>query len=367
MSNTPNYPLKFTPALKEKVWGGHSLEKLVGAPETSRVIGEAWLIHESLPIANGALKGQILADVVKAHPKDMLGARGAGFVVDGVPRFPLLAKFLDANDWLSIQLHPNDEQARAREGSPYGKCEFWYVLDAAPDAKIIHGLSETCSPEELIDGAKNGTIKDKFDYVTVGAGDVVINTHGMIHALGPGIRIYELQQSSDITYRLYDWDRPASAGRELHLDQSADVADYAPVLQHMISPLEYQASNGTEHRVLCACQYFAATHKRIVDIETSNTHGSTPHLITVLSGKGTVQNDDHIVDIAPGESVLIPATVGEYRLIAEGELRVIVGYIPNLRHDIVEPMHAIGYSGEQIAQLGGDLSRSDLKRVIDGH
>ncbi len=362
--STPNYPLKFTPALKEKVWGGHSLEALVGAPRTRRLIGEAWLIHESLPIANGPLKGQTLAEVVKTFPADVLGSRGGGFVVDGVPRFPLLAKFLDANDWLSIQLHPNDEQARAREGSPYGKCEFWYVLDAAPDAKIIHGLSASSTPEALIEDAKSGAIKDKFDYVSVGAGDVVINTHGMIHALGPGIRIYELQQSSDITYRLYDWDRPASAGRELHLEQSAAVADYAPVLQHMITPLEYQTSNGTEHRVLCACQYFAATHKRIVDIETSNTHGATPHLITVLSGSGTARTEAHIADVAAGESVLIPATVGEYRLMAEGELRVIVGYIPNLRRDIVEPMRAIGYSNDQIAQLGGDLSRSDLKRVM---
>jgi mannose-6-phosphate isomerase len=355
------YPLKFTPALKEKVWGGHSLESLVGAPQSDRVIGEAWLIHESLPVDNGPFKGRTLADIVAVHPEEMLGSRGAGFVVNGVPRFPLLAKFLDANDWLSIQLHPNDEQARAREGSPYGKCEFWYVLDAAADAKIIHGLTTPCEPHELIAAAQNGTIKDMFDYVSVAAGDVVINTHGMIHALGPGIRIYELQQSSDITYRLYDWDRPASAGRELHLEQSAAIADYAPVLQHMIAPLEYQTSNGTEHRILCACQYFAATLLRVRDIETSNTHGATPHLITVLSGAGTVRAGNSIVDVKAGESVLIPATIGEYSLVAEGALRVIVGSIPNLHTDIIEPMRAIGYSQDHVAQLGGDLSRSDLR------
>lgn len=358
---TPNYPLKFKPALKEKVWGANNLEAIVGAPRKTNKIGEAWLIHESLAVENGPLKGQTLAEVVKQSPNEVLGTRGTGFVIDGVARFPLLAKFLDASEWLSIQLHPNDEDARRREGVPYGKCEFWYVLNAEPGAKIIHGLSQPVEPHEMIEAAKTGAIKSMFDYVDVSAGDVVINTHGMIHALGPGIRIYELQQSSDITYRLYDWDRPASAGRELHLEQSADIADYDPVLAHKIAPIEYDTSNGTKTKLLCACRYFAATLKRITDIDTSNTRGATPHLITALSGSGRVQTDSDSIEIAAGESVLVPATVGEYRLIASGELRVITGFVPDLEADIVKPMTAIGCTPEQIAQLGGDLARSDLR------
>lgn len=358
---TPNYPLKFKPALKEKVWGANNLEAIVGAPRSANKVGEAWLIHESLAVENGPLKGRTLAEIVKQSPNDVLGARGAGFVIDGVARFPLLAKFLDASEWLSIQLHPNDEDARRREGVPYGKCEFWYVLNAEPGSKIIHGLSQPVEPHAMIEAARTGTIKSMFDYVDVSAGDVVINTHGMIHALGPGIRIYELQQSSDITYRLYDWDRPASAGRELHLEQSADIADYAPVLAHKIAPIEYHSSNGTETRLLCACRYFAATLKHITDIDTSNTRGATPHLITALGGSGRVQTDNDSIDIAAGESVLVPATVGEYRLIARGELRVITGFVPDLEADIVKPMTAIGCTPEQIAQLGGDLARSDLR------
>jgi mannose-6-phosphate isomerase len=217
----------------------------------------------------------------------------------------------------------------------------------------------------LIDAAKDGSIKTMFDYVGAAAGDVVINTHGMIHALGPGIRIYELQQSSDITYRLYDWDRPASAGRELHLQQSADIADYAPVLKHKIDPIEYSTSNGTETQLLCACRYFAATLKTIIDIETSNTRGASPHLLTALSGAGTVRADDFMVDIAAGESVLVPATIGQYSVAADASLRLITGFIPDLAADVIKPMRAIGCESGQIAQLGGDPSRSDLARLVD--
>ncbi len=359
---TKLYPLKFKPALKEKVWGGDSLEPLIGATRSGRVIGEAWLIHESLPVDNGPLKGRALADLVAQEPTAMLGAHGAGFVVDGVARFPLLAKFLDAKEWLSIQLHPNDADARRREGVPYGKCEFWYVLSAEPGAQIIHGLTQPVEPFQLIEAAKDGSIKTMFDYVSVAAGDVVINTHGMIHALGPGIRIYELQQSSDITYRLYDWDRPASAGRDLHLEQSADIADYDPVLAHKIQPLEYSTSNGTETKMLSACRYFAATLKHVVDIETANTRGVSPHLLTFLDGSARVQTDDDGIDARAGESILIPATLGEYRVIASGSVRYITGFIPDLDRDVVAPMRAIGCSAEQIAQLGGDLARSDLAK-----
>jgi mannose-6-phosphate isomerase len=356
----PNYPLCFRPELKEKVWGGRSLETIVGVEPTDRRIGEAWLIHESMPIQNGPLRGRTLADVVQQFPDEILGARGAGFVVNGVPRFPLLAKFLDADDWLSVQLHPNDEQARAREGAPYGKCEFWLVLAAEPGARVIHGLTQRVAPAELIRAATTGAIRDMFDTVEVAAGDVLINTHGMIHALGPGLRIYELQQSSDITYRLYDWDRPASDGRALHLEQSAAVADYEPVLAHTITPIEYATANGTETRMLCACRYFAATLKRIVDADVANTRGVSPHLITVLEGSGSINAGDERIPLRAGDSVLVPAGLGEYTLATTETLRVVVGFVPSLENDVVKPLHAIGCTQAQIEQLGGDGRRSDL-------
>jgi mannose-6-phosphate isomerase len=361
----PDYPLRFRPELKEKVWGGRTLAALVGAPQTERRIGEAWLIHESMPVQNGPLQGRILADLVRDFPQQMLGARGAGFVVDGVARFPLLAKILDAEDWLSVQLHPNDEQARAREGVPYGKCEFWLVLDAAPGARVIHGLTQRVSPEELVRAARNGAIREMFDTVEVSAGDVLINTHGMIHALGPGLRIYELQQSSDITYRLYDWDRPASDGRALHLDQSAAVADYEPVLAHTIAPIEFSSRSGTETRMLCACRFFAATHKRITDVETANTRGVSPHLLTMLGGRGDIVAGDMRMPLHAGDSILVPAGLGEYALIADGEMRVVTGFVPSLENDVVRPLRAIGCSNAQIVQLGGDGSRSDLHSFLN--
>lgn len=356
----PDYPLCFRPELKEKVWGGRSLERMVGAAPTERSIGEAWLIHESMPVQNGPLRGRTLADLVNEFPAEILGARGAGFVVNGVPRFPLLAKFLDAEEWLSVQLHPNDEQARAREGSPYGKCEFWLVLAAEPGARVIHGLTRRVSADELVRAATTGAIRDMFDSVEVAAGDVLINTHGMIHALGPGLRVYELQQSSDVTYRLYDWDRPASDGRALHLEQSAAVADYEPVLAHTITPIEFSTAAGTETRLLCACRYFAAWLKRVVDVDTSNTRGVSPHLITVLEGSGAVAAGDERIPLHAGDSVLIPAGLGEYALSTDHILRVVTGFVPSLENDVVRPLRAIGCTPAQIEQLGGDGARSDL-------
>ncbi len=349
-------PQAHTPA-KRKVWGGHTLEPMMGVAPTGKAIGEAWLIHESSRIANGAWAGRTLGDVTAEHPQNILGAQHATNVIDGVARFPLLAKFLDPQEWLSVQVHPDDAYARAREGQPYGKCEAWYVLRADPPAQIIHGLSQPISRQQLINAAKTGAIKTMMDYVDVQRGDVVVNMPGTIHALGAGVVIYEIQQSSDITYRLYDWDRPASAGRALHLEQSADVSDYTPYALHTTKPIALGIL-GAQRQLLCACRYFAAERLDLQQEVTEHTRGHSPHLLTMLSGSGDVQVDETTVEIVAGDSVVVPAATGSYTLKPQVGLTLIKSYVPDLAHDVVEPLRAHGVNSEAIAQLGGELRKS---------
>ena len=234
------------------------------------------------------------------------------------------------------------------------------VVKAVPPAQIIHGLTHPISREQLIDAAKTGALKQMMDYVTLQLGEVVVNMPGTIHALGAGLVIYEIQQSSDITYRLYDWDRPASAGRALHLEQSADVSDYEPYALHITRPVTI-GSLGAQRTLLCACRYFAAERLDLQQPTSVDTRGHSCHLLTVLSGSGHVAGDgQEPVALSPGQSVVVPAALGSYTLTPDIGLAVIKSYVPDLQRDIVEPLRARGIGNADIAQLGGELRKSDL-------
>lgn len=360
---TTPYPLQLQPELKDKVWGGQSLEAMLGLARSGRKVGEAWLVYEDLRVANGDWAGRTLADLTQSLPEVILGTQHTASIIHGVPRFPLLAKFLDPSEWLSVQVHPDDAYARAREHMPYGKCEAWYVVRAGDGARIIHGLSQHISRERLIDAAKTGEIKSLMDYVELHKGEAVINMPGIIHALGPGLVIYEIQQSSDITYRLYDWDRPASAGRELHLEQSGDVSDYEPIDQHRIRPLTLQG-DGATRTLFAACRYFAAEK---VDVRSSyrvDTLGASPHLLTALHGAGVVVANGVSAELGVAQSVAIPAQAGAYSIEPYGSLSLICSHVPDLQRDVIAPLQSAGYSNRDIAQLGGHLRRSDLHRIL---
>ncbi len=234
---------------------------------------------------------------------------------------------------------------------------------AGDGARIIHGLSEKISRRQLIDAAKNGEIKGMMDYVEMSEGEAVINMPGIIHALGQGLVIYEIQQSSDITYRLYDSDRPASAGRELHLEQSGDVSDCEPIDQHRIRPLTLHA-HGATRTMFAACQYFAAEKLDVRSRYQADTLGASPHLLTVLSGAGEVQTNGVSAALGVGQSVVIPAQAGAYSIEPDGPLTYICSTVPDLQRDVVAPLQSAGYTNAEIAQLGGHLRRSDLQKLL---
>ena len=266
--------LKFKPALKEKVWGGHKLEPILHLPPTPKKIGEAWLVWDGLGVAVGELQGRTLRELTQTYGATLLGTQSAD-----AKEFPLLIKFLDPQEFLSVQNHPDDDYAQKHEGVPYGKSEAWLVLQAEPGTKLIHGLKRAVTRDELRSAMHNNALMPLCEYVPAKAGDVFINTPGMIHALGTGIVIYEVQQSSDVTYRLYDWDRKPAPGepvRELHIDKGADVADLRPIQPHKITPVVLHEA-GVTRTVLVACRYYASETLELHAQTTQHTAGRSFH------------------------------------------------------------------------------------------
>ncbi len=310
------YPLLLQASLHEKPWAGTALASHLGksiAP--GRRIGEAWELHDTSVIRNGELAGRTLADVLAEW-----GAALVGEQYDLSEGFPLLAKFIDANEWLSIQDHPNDEQARELEGEPRGKNEAWYVLAAAPGAKLVIGIQPGMSREAVAAAIRSGTLEQYVVYAEVAPGDVLYVEANTIHALGPGVLIYEIQQSSNTTYRLYDWGR---TDRELHIEKGLRVANLSslPTIVH---------TGGETGRLVSIVEtpYFATTlvqlngeNGRSTRLDTGGTHF---HSLTCIAGSALVRAGIHVVPLTLGETVLVPAAWGAYSLATNDHARVLL-------------------------------------------
>lgn len=361
-------PFLLEPMLKPKVWGGTALQRLYGYQARSgECIGEAWLADARSVVEAGEAGHQTLADLVAASPREMLGD---AWRPDLPAQFPLLAKFLDAESELSVQVHPPDSYARAHEGVPYGKAEAWYIIEARPGASVFHGTSHTVTPEELVRALQAGRVRDVLAELPVQPGDVIINPPGTIHALGGGVVLYEIQQSSDITYRLYDWDRSASGAgkRELHVRQGMEVAHLDPIAKHKVEPVTVEEA-GVTRTILCVSQYFCAELLRLLPDASSVMRLDRFHVLTQLRGNCVLASADGAGQrrLAPGNTAVVPAAMQCYRLKAlDTEATLLRAYVPDLERDVVRPLLGCGVSREAIVQLGGDPRTSDLNRILPG-
>ena len=207
--NTPLYPLLLNPILVERIWGGTRLAGLLGKPLSGARIGETWESAAEARVANGPLAGETLGALSRAHGPRLIGTRPR--VTEDAP-FPLLAKFIDAEAVLSVQVHPDDSYARTQLGEPFGKTEAWYIVAADPGAVIYHGLRDLADADAVAGALRRGAIRDHLCAVSVHAGDTLFTPAGTVHAIGAGIILYEIQQYSDATLRLYDWDRVGDDG-----------------------------------------------------------------------------------------------------------------------------------------------------------
>jgi len=312
------YPLLLNPALHVKVWGGRRLETLLHKSlPTAQPYGESWEMHDTATVANGAYTGWTLADLLREYGHALVGPDNAP--AEG---FPLLVKFLDPSDWLSVQVHPDDEQARQLEGDPRGKTEAWYVLYAEPGAKLVLAVQPGTSREVMAQAIRDNTLENLLVYAEVVPGDVLLNNAGGVHALGPGILIYEIQQSSDVTYRLYDWGRTDLNGkpRALHIDKGVQVSnlDNVPEIKHT-------GGNNMPVVDVVNCPYFVTLLHQLnprsgtrITLDTGGTHF---HILTCIDGAATITAGDTSVPLDMGRTALIPASQGIYTL--SGTARVL--------------------------------------------
>lgn len=294
--------LKLTSSYRDYVWGGDRLRP--GHYPTA----QAWVVWEGDVIESGPLAGKTLGEAAEEFGDALLGAKATSRTGT---RFPLLIKLLDCAQWLSLQVHPNDHLALELEGQgQFGKTEAWHILDAEPDAKLIAGLKPNTPPERLAESIRTGTIIDHVQYVNVKEGDTVFMPAGTLHALGPGLLVYEVQQTSDWTYRVYDWGRPATERRPLHIEKSilATRTDFAA---HIMPPPT--TGDGTRH-VLVECEYFTlemlSAKSNTIELDT---RGETFHAITVIEGGALLNAGDESVELEKFQTAVVPAQVGSYQ------------------------------------------------------
>jgi mannose-6-phosphate isomerase len=308
------YPLKFQPILKDKIWGGQKLHQILHKPTTSKNAGESWEISDvegdTAVVANGALQGSSLNYLLETHTSNLLGEKN--FRQFGT-KFPLLIKFIDAKEDLSVQLHPNDQLAKARHNS-FGKTEMWYVVQADPESNLIVGFNQEMTQELYLKHLEDKTLQSILNFDTVKAGDAYFIEVGRIHAIGAGVLLAEIQQTSDITYRVYDWDRVDSEGneRELHNDIALEAFDFDMPDNFRVDYTK-DSDSPTE---LVSCPYFTTNVLKVNDtILKENTHDSFM-IYMCVEGKAQIEVDGNQTEISMGETVLIPACIKRFSISA---------------------------------------------------
>lgn len=320
------YPLKFTPILKDKIWGGTKLENIFHKLAETNNLGESWELsgHEDDDsiVINGFLAGNTLTELIEIYMGELVGDKV--FDEYGLS-FPLLFKLIDANENLSIQVHPGDELAAERHNS-YGKTEMWYVLDAEPGSELIIGFSKNCSKDEYLDALDEDKVESLLQRIAVSKGDVFFIPAGLVHSIGKGIVVAEIQQSSDVTYRIYDFKRTDEQGneRELHTEMALDVINFDASVN---SQVKYELKQNEIVR-LVECDYFT-TNILSFNSPLTRNYGTIDSFIAYmcLEGSLAIETNGEITRITKGETILIPACINEVGLIAEGVVKLLEVYI----------------------------------------
>ncbi len=321
------YPLKFTPLFKDKIWGGDKIRTSLGLDFGKLPnCGEAWVLSgvegNQTRVSNGFLAGNELNEILEIYMDDLVGEKA--FDTYGV-EFPLLIKFIDANDYLSIQVHPDDALAASRKiGS--GKTEMWYILDADSGAELITGFNRKIDRESYLESVRNKTLRGILNTETVSKGDVFFIPAGRVHALGPGILLAEIQQTSDTTYRIYDWDRVDNEGnpRELHTELALDAIDFTLHASYRTNYLK--ASNKTVPVV--ESPYFTTS---ILDFNEPirKDYGNLDSFVLLICTEGAAQihHEQGMVTLTKGEVTLLPAILDHVSLVPEPACKILEVYL----------------------------------------
>ncbi len=313
------YPFLLSYVTKSPIWGGTRLlnKDTWGKTAETPTVGESWELtvrkNEKSAIVNGDLAGMTLCDYITAYGKETIGEN---YTDD---TFPLLIKLIDATDKLSVQVHPDDDYA-ARVENDRGKTEMWYIVEADPDAEIVYGLNDGVSAADFAAAVKAGQIGTVLKHQPVKAGEVYFIPSRLVHAIGKGILIAEIQQNCDLTYRIYDYDRRGADGklRELHVDKALDVV--RPFTEAEINAIRYEAGKPENADVVAHCRYFKTTLSRGNGTRTMTVGKESFLYALCLSGSGVMTAGGVSCNVKKGDSIFLPAGTGDCTLQGDAEL-----------------------------------------------
>ena len=322
------YPIRFKEIYKEVVWGGSRLKTLLGKAIPSARTGESWEISDhgadTSAVAGGAFTGETLRTLCEKRPREILGS---ALAAKHRQRFPLLLKFIDANDTLSVQVHPDDEYARKHGKGESGKPEAWYIVAAEPGSRLIKGLKHGTKKDDFKRLLKAGRVEECLNSFAVFPGDVIHVPAGTVHAIGAGILLAEIQQTSDLTYRVYDWNRVGLDGkpRETHLEKALDVINF----DGRDDSAKIASPPGPGIQRMAECKQLALD---VITLEggsfESVTGGERFEILCAVEGRGSVAWGGGKTDFAAGTSFLIPAAIGHYSITSDGRCRVLRSCVP---------------------------------------
>ena len=324
-----NYPFILQPSGKDYLWGGQRLNTEFEKQIDLDPLAETWecSTHPDGPsiVKTGGFKGQTLSKVISDNPQ-FLGARHSEDKA-----LPILIKFIDAKSDLSVQVHPNDEYAKAYEDGQLGKTEMWYVLDATKDARLVYGLKKDCTKEQIRDSIEKGKLSNLLQSVKVNKDDLFFIEAGTIHAIGAGCLIAEIQENSNLTYRLYDYDRVGKDGkkRELHIDKSLKVANLKSSSEpkQPLRVLKYRP--GVAKELLSRCKYFEV-YRMLVNTErrqsvTYSSDNLSFRVLLCIKGCGVLKFEDHSLEFFKGDCIFVPADSVEIKIHGHAHFLDILG------------------------------------------
>ncbi len=328
LSETELYPLRFKPIFQYRPWGGRRLADLIAEPMPSGPVGEAWLLSDrddhASQVADGPLKGQTIGQLLKQFPEQMLGKLAHRF-----PRFPLLLKFLDAQEMLSVQVHPTKANTNLLPAGETAKSEAWVVLEAGAESRIYAGLKEGTTAADLRRGVADGTVAEHLEGFTPKLGDSVFIKAGTVHSLGGDVVVFEIQQNSDVTFRLYDWghvDAKTGKLRELQVDQAMDCIDFAEGPVGRVTP-QLESATPVKREQLFDCEYFQLWRMG-GELPFSVGAVSLPRVLVCIEGGGEIKQAYATYAVEKGEVLFLPAVLGPCTVWPRGAVTLLEISLP---------------------------------------
>ena len=356
-------PLQLLPVFKPKIWGRKDLRPLFpcesgrgspgspadhgdSAPGPEKLIGEVWLTDDQARFINGPLAGITLGEAAERYGPEIVGEGSSG------SRFPILAKYIFTSDWLSVQVHPDDDYARVHEPGNLGKCEMWYVVHADRGAEIFLGLKPGVGQEELRTALEESYATKLLQRFRPKAGEAVFVPTGTVHAIGPGLVLFEAEQNSDLTYRLDDFGRLGLDGkpRPVHLEKGLEVIRLGAAVNRDLPRLEFREPFGSRRYVL-ACRFFAVEE---LTLRKTGAFKGSPQRVEVLSvveGEGRVETEAGWFAFRSGDTWLIPPATRLYRLVPRQKSRLLKFYVPDLDEDFRRPLARRGVRASRIERV----------------